>query len=98
MRINDFKDKLLKVIGQQDLKRTLKLVDKIAEDHDLSADQIAAALTPMATEQMPLYPKLKTIEEPSERKGGGKGEKRSREKKALAMASNIDYPLEKDKE
>lgn len=71
-RVELFRKKLLKVIGQEDLKRMKKLMGSIVEEHDLNPDEVIAALTTMATEGRPLYPKLRVIEEMKERPRGGK--------------------------
>jgi len=78
LRVEEFKTQLLKIIGQQDLKRVLKLVEKIGEDHSLDFKTIAAALSLMATESKPLYPKLKTIEEAVEGRSTGRDRQDSR--------------------
>jgi ATP-dependent RNA helicase DeaD len=94
LRIDEFKDSLLKVIGQKDLKRTLKLVEKIQEDHELDPKVIAAALALMATESRPLYPKLKNIEEAVERQSYQKDEKgRKRNKAEKTLKDGIRYRI-----
>jgi ATP-dependent RNA helicase DeaD len=67
-RVAAFSEKLLKTIGQADLKRTKKLIEKMKEDHDLDPMVIAAALVHMASEERPLYPKLDLIPEERARK------------------------------
>jgi len=70
LRIEDFTKQLLDVINKKDLKRVLKLVTNIETEHEIDSKTIAAALALMASENKPLYPKFKTIEEASERRGG----------------------------
>lgn len=94
MRVDDFKNQLLKVIGQKDLKRTIKLVEKIQTEHELDPKVMAAALALMATETRPLYPKLKTIEEAVERKGYQKDDKgRKRSKAERTLKDGIRYRI-----
>ena len=68
-RIEAFKTRLLQVIGQEDLKRVRKLVEKFQEDHTLELDVLAAGLMVMASETRPLFPKLDVI--PEEKARGG---------------------------
>lgn len=94
MRVADFKDQLLKVIGQKDLKRTIKLIENIQNEHELDLKVIAAALALMATETRPLYPKLKTIEEAVERKSYQKDESgRKRSKAERTLKDGIRYRI-----
>jgi ATP-dependent RNA helicase DeaD len=62
-RINAFKERLLKVIGQVDLKRMKKLISTIREDHAIDDETFMAALTHLAQEERPLFPQLSVIPE-----------------------------------
>jgi ATP-dependent RNA helicase DeaD len=70
-RIATFTERLMKTIGQQDLKRVKKLVTRIEENHDIDPHLFAAGLLYLAQESRPLFPKLETI--PEERARGGRG-------------------------
>ena len=68
-RIEAFKTRMLQVIGQEDLKRVRKLVEKFQEDHTLELEVLAAGLMVMASETRPLFPKLDVF--PEEKARGG---------------------------
>lgn len=72
-RIEQFNQRLLKVIGQQDLKRLKKLVSRIDEEHNFDSQLLAAALMHMAQEGRQLFPKLDVIPEERSRGRGAKG-------------------------
>jgi ATP-dependent RNA helicase DeaD len=86
-RIVAFCEKLLKVIGQEDHKRTKKLMEKMKETHDLDPMVIAAALVHMASEERPLYPKLDIIPEEKARKVGDRSEGKGRNRRERAEPS-----------
>jgi ATP-dependent RNA helicase DeaD len=80
-RSAQFTHRLLKVIGQEDLKRLKKLVARIEEDHNFDPTLLAAALMHMAQERRALFPKIDVIpEERSRGRGqvGGRGNDRDR--------------------
>jgi ATP-dependent RNA helicase DeaD len=78
-RIKAFKENLLKICGQVDLKRMKKLIEEIGETHSIDDGTLLAALAHLAQEERPLFPKLDVI--PEEKAGkmrplndkGGKG-------------------------
>lgn len=69
-RIRAFRERLLKIVGQEDLKRMKKLMSQLQEDHPIEEDTLIAALAHLAQEEKPLYPKLDII--PEEKPGKSK--------------------------